>query len=137
MTAREIMTYINEIKENIPDAVYLNLANLLKKQEIKKVDDYTLVEICYITNCIRRGNKDENEEEDYVVYTQFHTKKVYVNKNHNSMKQGKCFDFVNFEGLEVITPETRREKQFYDQSKTENKISVVYEKYILVSIKDC
>ena len=53
------------------------------------------------------------------------------------MKQGKCFDFVNFEGLEVITPETRREKQFYDQSKTENKISVVYEKYILVSIKDC
>ena len=30
MTAREIMTYIDDIKEDIPDGVYLNLANMLK-----------------------------------------------------------------------------------------------------------
>ena len=37
MTAREIMTYMDEIKEDIPDGVYLTLANMLKKQEIKKM----------------------------------------------------------------------------------------------------
>ena len=34
MTAHKMMTYIDEIKEDIPDHVYLTLGNLLKKQEI-------------------------------------------------------------------------------------------------------
>ena len=54
MTASEIMTYIDEIKEDIPDGVYLTLANMFKKQDIKKNNDHKLVEICYITTCIRR-----------------------------------------------------------------------------------
>ena len=53
------------------------------------------------------------------------------------MKQGKCFEFDNYEGLEIITPTITDEKQLCDHSKTENKISVSHNKYILVSIKDC
>ena len=99
MTAREIMTYIDEIKEDIPDGVYLTLANMLKKQEIKKNDDYKLVEIEYIKTSFRRGHEEDNEPGDYVVFTQFRTKKVYFNKNCNNITKGDCFEFKNYEGV--------------------------------------
>ena len=139
MTAREIMTYIDEIKEDIPDGVYLTLAILLKKQEIDKINDkYKLVEICYITTRIRRRYEDVGEDEDYVVVTEFSTKKAYIDKNTSNIKQGDEFYLDNDEGLQLIEMGAdREEKELYRHTNKENKITISYDKYILVSIKDC
>ena len=139
MTASEIMTYIDEIKEDIPDGVYLTLANLLKKQEIDKINDnYKLVEICYITTRIRRRYEDVGEDEDYVVVTEFSTKKAYIDKNTSNIKQGNDFYFDNDEGLQLIVIDAdKKERELYHHTNIENKITISYDKYVLVSIKDC
>ena len=137
MTAREIMTYFDEIKEDIPDGVYLTLANLLKKKEVNKVSEYKLVEIEYIKTSIRRGHEEDNEPGDYVVFTQFRTKKVYFNKSCNNITKGDCFEFKNYEGLETIEEGFSEEDQLYHPTKKGNEISIAYDKYILISMKDC
>ena len=136
MTAREIITYIDEFKEDIPDGVYLTLANLLKKQEVNK-NEYKLVEIEYIKTSFRRGHEEDNEPGDYVVFTQFRTKKVYFNKNCNNITKGDCFEFKNYEGVETIEEGVQDEEVLYHPTKKGNQISIAYDKYILVSIKDC
>ena len=127
------------IKEDNPDNVYLTLANLLKKQEINKINDkYKLVEICYITTRIRRRYEDVGEDEDYVVVTEFSTKKAYIDKNTSDVKQGDEFYFDDYEGLQLIEMGADREdKQLYLHTNKDNKIRISYDQYVLVSIKDC
>lgn len=144
MTSTELMTLLDQHKNDIPDGLYLGMANLLKQKHSNgDVDeDYKLVKIVYVRLKIMFHKKGERYDYDYHIQNQVKNKEVFVKKDHNLLPDN-VFEFKNVHGKDTIERNFEWNtkclfSQTYDEGADDDvfSVDVCFDKYTLVSIVD-
>ena len=122
-----------------PDGIYLQLSNLLLQNNNKNMGNFKLVDITYFRNKIRKVFECDGDgvDGDYVIENYINHKQVYVKKDDSYMKLGVEFNFHNLNGLEIII-QTDNDLKYICKccsNDEDNRISISYSKYLLISIK--
>ena len=137
MTSTKLMEILDENKQEIPDKLYLDMANLLKEKKTEENDDFKLVEIVYAELKIKR-KYDNHDDGDYTAHVYQHQKQVYVFKRllNRPICPSTVIKFSNIKGKEFmfIQDESFSVKTLYLSDSDENMLNVVYDKYTLMTI---
>lgn len=151
MTSTNIMSYLDDHKELIPDGIYLGLANLLKEKHQKDDNsDYKLVEIVYQKTKIVPDTNDS----DYTILGFTRCKRVFVRKNDefftrriNNHLQNNFnltpIEFENVDGMETVKCDSSYEKDSEllsidanPKAGPDETLWINFHKYMLISITD-
>ena len=160
MTSKKLMELLDENKTEIPDKLYLDMANLLKEKNTEENDEIKLVEIVYAKLKFERDYA--NNPAEYTAEVRKHKKQVYVYKeahskilhrlNHTPSARIK---FSNFQGKEFMFVEEDYSREVLRYLKTSEDddgntilcddesvyptygmVSVDYDKYTLMTCVD-
>ena len=137
MSAKTIMSLIDENKEKIPNGLYLEIANQLKIYNKNDITNYKLVEIGYNHTRIHRNFREDDDDGDItdcILDVTFYTCKAYIEKDDEFFKPNRAFTFENKDGLNIITKSIPDCKKIFN-SENES-ITIGYSKYVLCYIKN-
>jgi hypothetical protein len=160
MTSTKLMELLDENKKDLPDKLYLDMANLLKEKNTEeKNTEFKLVEIVYAKLKFER-NYANLDSAEYTVEVRKHKKQVYVYKEAHSRIRNRLnwtpsaarIKFSNIQGKEFMFVEEdySREVLRYlktseddhgniilcDDDSTYGMVSVDYDKYTLMTCVD-
>ena len=117
----KIMECLDKNKHNMPDGLYITLANLLL--ENYNNTEYKLINILYIINKIK------NKDGKIYINTVINNKKVYYKQSSPNLEMNDIINFVNINGIHIVTKCVKYENDYKILNDGNN---IEYNKYIFI-----